>query len=140
MLNIAVGMPPNTVERGKWLDGVVQVKLADCLTVSLCTESPCLCGGPQHHIRRVNCQVMLAAGAIMVVLQLVVFPRVLKVLKFTICQRIGCILAVPAFIAVPYGKSLSWNDRSLFVVSVASTSLVYCSTAVVSRILKQYPS
>lgn len=73
---------------------------------------------------------MLVAGTIMAVLQPVVFPGAIKVIKFTICQ---CLLAVPAFIAVQYGKGLSWNDSSLFAVSVASIYLVYCSTAMVSQ-------
>lgn len=78
----------------------------------------------------------LAAGLIAAVLQLVVFPRVIKVLGITVWQRTGCLLAIAAFIAVPLSKGLSWNNTgSLFLVSVANTAFVYCSMAMVSTII-----
>ncbi|CAM9485595.1 unnamed protein product, partial [Laminaria digitata] len=77
-------------------------------------------------------KVFLSAGLIGAVSQLAMFPRVVKILGITNWQRIGCLLAVPAFIVVPCSKALSWNDRSLFLVSVASTALVYCCMAMVN--------
>eukprot|EP00904_Undaria_pinnatifida_P002325 jgi/Undpi1/12093/HiC_scaffold_4.g01791.m1 len=80
-------------------------------------------------------EVFLTSGAIIAVLQLVIFPRAIKALKITIWQRTGCLLAVPAFVAVPYSKELSYDDSSLFILSVTSTSLVYGFMAMVNLAL-----
>lgn len=76
-------------------------------------------------------QVFFCAGLIAAVLQLVVFPRVIKVLGVTVWQRTGCLLAISAFLAVPCSEVLSWDDNSLFLISVVNTAFVYCSMAMV---------
>lgn len=83
------------------------------------------------------CQVFLTTGVIVGVVQLVVFPRAIKVFNITTWQRVGCVMAVPAFFAVPYTKDVSWNERSLFVLSVASMTLVYCFMSMVSQLKYQ---
>eukprot|EP00904_Undaria_pinnatifida_P006565 jgi/Undpi1/3038/HiC_scaffold_14.g06414.m1 len=80
-------------------------------------------------------EVFVTSGAIIAVLQLVIFPRAIKALKIEIWQRTGCLLAVPAFVAVPYSKELSYDDSSLFIMSVTSTSLVFGFMAMVNLAL-----
>lgn len=69
------------------------------------------------------------------VLQLGVLPALMKVVGLTRLQRIGGALAVLAFTSVPFAAVLSWNDSSLYVVSVASTFLIYCSMAMVRLVI-----
>ena len=71
------------------------------------------------------------SGVIVAVLQLVVFPKLVKVIGITIWQRVGCLMCIPSFVAIPNAKRLSWNDGSLFMVSVVTTTLVYCFLAMV---------
>ncbi|CAM9609748.1 unnamed protein product, partial [Laminaria digitata] len=80
-------------------------------------------------------KVFLAAGLIVAMLQFFVFPGVVKVLGISIWQRIGCLMGIPAFLAASSAESLSWNDISLEVVSVASTACIYCCNAMVTLAL-----
>lgn len=83
-------------------------------------------------------QVFLSAGLIVAMLQFFVFPGVVKVLGITIWQRIGCLVGIPAFLVASGAQSLSWNNISLFVVSVASTALIYCCNAMVRALSSHY--
>lgn len=38
-------------------------------------------------------------------------------------QRAGCLLSIAVFLAFPSAKRLSWNEGSLFVVSVLGSTL-----------------
>ena len=67
----------------------------------------------------------------MAVIQLFAAPHAVKVLGIAAWQRLGCLLSVPAFVAISSAKALSWSDGSLFVVSVAFVTLVYCCQAMV---------
>lgn len=69
----------------------------------------------------------------MVVFQLFVYPRVIRRVGVVTWQRAGGLLGVPFFVAVPYARSLSWNERSLFVVSVANNVLAVFSIGSVRR-------
>lgn len=86
-------------------------------------------------ITRSNCQVFFAAGALVAVVQLGMLPRLLKVFGMTYLQRIGGVTGVLAFTLVPFATVLSWNDISVYVVSVAITFFVYCSMAVVRLLM-----
>eukprot|EP00904_Undaria_pinnatifida_P012601 jgi/Undpi1/8471/HiC_scaffold_25.g10938.m1 len=77
-------------------------------------------------------KVFIGAGMAVAALQLVIFPPLIKALGITAWQRIGGLLAIPAFVAVPCTTRFSSNDNSLLFMSTASTSLVYCSTAMVN--------
>ncbi|CAM9510449.1 unnamed protein product, partial [Pylaiella littoralis] len=68
-----------------------------------------------------------ATGVTLVVFQLFVYPRVIRRVGVVTWQRAGGLLGVPFFVAVPYARSLSWNERSLFVVSVANNVLAVSS-------------
>lgn len=66
------------------------------------------------------------------VLQLVLFPPLIKVVGIAMWQRLGFFFGVLAFLAVPAVKTLSWNYASLFVASVVTNTLVMCSLGAVS--------
>ncbi|CAM9962781.1 unnamed protein product, partial [Laminaria digitata] len=80
-------------------------------------------------------KVFLAAGLIVAALLFCVFPRAIKVLGVTYYQRLGCLVGIPAFIAIPNARALSWNDNGVFLVSVSCTVLIYCCQAMVTLTL-----
>lgn len=90
-----------------------------------------MCVLESHHLDPISLhlQVFLGAGLIVAMLQLLLFPGVVKMLGITIWQRIGCLVGVPTFLAASSAESLSWNGMNFFVVSVASTALIYCCNA-----------
>lgn len=90
-----------------------------------------LCGPPRPSSSTLW-QVFLVSGVIVGVLQLVVFPKIVKVVGITIWQRIGCLMCIPSFVAIPNAKAISWNYSSLFTVSVVITTLVYSFQGMVS--------
>ena len=83
-------------------------------------------------IGHLGAPVFLAAGLIVAAMLFFVFPRAIKVLGVTTYQRLGCLVGIPAFIAIPNARSLSRNDTGVFWVSVACTVLIYCCQAMVS--------
>ena len=68
----------------------------------------------------------LTSGLIVGVLQLFVFPRVVKVLGIAVWQRAGCLLSVPAFVAISCVKVFGLSDDGMLVVSVAIVTVIYC--------------
>lgn len=72
-------------------------------------------------------------GIILAVLQLGVFPSLIKCVGIVNWQRAGCLLGVPVFLAIPNVKSLSWNESSLFAVNVMGNLLAFCSISSVRR-------
>lgn len=72
------------------------------------------------------------AGALMGLLQLVIFPPLIKILGIATWQRLGIIFGALAFLAVPAVRTLSWNSPSLFAASVVANTLVICSMGAVS--------
>lgn len=68
----------------------------------------------------------------MAVFQLGVFPLVIKAVGLTAGQRVGFVLSSLAFVAIPAGKSLSWNYTSLYAVFVATIAIINCSLSAVS--------
>lgn len=74
---------------------------------------------------------MSVAGGVLVPLQLVMIPLMVKKIGPSTCQRIGCLVALPTFLAIPCAKLISWDDTSLFIVSVQTNLLVaFCIAAV----------
>lgn len=71
-------------------------------------------------------------GVLMSVFQLVFFPRFIKVVGIAAFQRLGFLVCIPAFLAVPFIKMLSWNYPTLFAASVVANSLALSSLWVVS--------
>ncbi|CAM9812117.1 unnamed protein product [Laminaria digitata] len=76
-------------------------------------------------------KVFLVAGLIVATLLFAVFPCAIKALGMTTWQRTGCLVGIPAFIAIPNARLLSWNDSGLFAVSAACIALIYCCQAMV---------
>eukprot|EP00752_Nemacystus_decipiens_P005353 g4854.t1 len=72
-------------------------------------------------------KVLGLTGIILVVLQLGLFPPLIKYVGIVKWQRAGCLLAVPIFLAVPNARFLSWNESSLFAVNVVNNILINCS-------------
>ena len=67
----------------------------------------------------------------MAVCQLVLFPPFIKMVGIMTWQRLGCVVGIAAFVAVPAVKSLSWDYTSLFVVSVLVNAIsTFCLGAV----------
>lgn len=90
------------------------------------------CFGPPRPSSPTLWQVFFVSGVIVGVLQLVVFPKIVKVVGITIWQRIGCLMCVPCFVAIPNAKAISWDDSSLFMASVVITTLLYSFQGMVS--------
>ncbi|CAM9925053.1 unnamed protein product, partial [Hapterophycus canaliculatus] len=65
-------------------------------------------------------------------LQLFLFPFVIKIVGAVRWMHIGCLVGVAAFLATPNASSFGGGDTRLFVVSVASTTIVNCCLAAVS--------
>ena len=84
-----------------------------------------------------HCQVFFATGGIVAVVQLVILPELMKVLGITYLQRIAGVAGVLAFASVPFATVLSWDEISLYVVSVASAAFVYCNAAAVRWLMAQ---
>lgn len=78
-------------------------------------------------------QVLFVTGLVMMVCQLIIFPPIISAVGIAMWQRIGYILGVLAFIAAPSVQTLSWNDASLYVVSVATNLAINCSLAAVRK-------
>lgn len=74
---------------------------------------------------------LVVTGVLMTVFQLVVFPPVIKAVGVATWQRIGFVAGIPAFLAVPAVKMLSWNYPSLFAASVGANTLTLCSLGAV---------
>ena len=70
-------------------------------------------------------------GLALIVLQLGVIPHVTKHVGIVSWQRAGCIVGVPAFLAVPCARLLSWGDTSLFVVLAGTNILTMCCVSAV---------
>lgn len=77
-------------------------------------------------------QVLFVAGVIMAVAQLFIFPSVIKYIGAVKWMRIGCLLGISAFLAVPNVTFFSWNSSTLFAMSVAGVTVVNCCLAAVS--------
>eukprot|EP00752_Nemacystus_decipiens_P004106 g3756.t1 len=71
--------------------------------------------------------VLVVTGVLMSTVQLVFFPPLIKVVGIAAFQRLGFVVGIPAFLAVPVIKMLSWNYPSLFAASVAANAFVLCS-------------
>ena len=78
-------------------------------------------------------QVLGLTGIILAVMQLGVFPPLIKFVGIVNWQRAGCLLGVPVFLAVPNARFLSWNESSLFAVNVLTNLLAFCSISSVRR-------
>lgn len=76
-------------------------------------------------------QVLLVTGIVLAICTLGIFPRLIKMMGIVTWQRIGCLLGVPIFLAVPNAKFLSWNESSLFVVSALTNFLAFYSITTV---------
>lgn len=70
----------------------------------------------------------------MAVLQLFILPPIMKVVGIGTWQRLGCVVGVLAFLAVPAVKALSWNYPSLFAASVTVNTFALCGAAAVSGV------
>lgn len=68
------------------------------------------------------------------VLQLGIFPSLIKIVGMVKWSRAGSILCVASLVMVPNVKALSWNFPSLFTACVASNLLVNCSLSAVSYV------
>lgn len=76
-------------------------------------------------------QVLVVTGILLAICTLVIFPRLIKMMGVVTWQRIGCLLGVPIFLAVPNAKFFSWNESSLSVVSALSNFLAFYSITTV---------
>lgn len=85
-------------------------------------------------------QVLFMTGVIMAVAQLVIFPPVIKILGVVKWMRIGCLLGISTFLAIPNVTFFSWNYSTLFAVSVAGVTVVNCCLAAVSEQKSWMPS
>ncbi|CAM9674846.1 unnamed protein product, partial [Ectocarpus sp. 6 AP-2014] len=80
-------------------------------------------------------QVMVMAGLLLAVCQLVLFPPFIKMVGITYFQRLGCGVGVAAFLAVPGLTSIGWDYDSLFSLSVVANNLIMCSLGSISLAL-----
>ncbi|CAB1100441.1 unnamed protein product [Ectocarpus sp. CCAP 1310/34] len=76
-------------------------------------------------------KVLLTTGLIMVPLQLFIFPSFVKALGAVRWMRMGCFLDTVAVLATPNATFVGFNSITLFVFSVASTTVVNCSFSAV---------
>ena len=77
-------------------------------------------------------QVLGVAGLFLMVLQLGIIPHATEQVGIVKWQRVGCIVGVPAFLAVPCARLFSWSDTSLFVELVVADVLATCCLSAVS--------
>ena len=75
----------------------------------------------------------MVTGMLMTLLEVVLSPPFIKIVGIGTWQRLGFIVGVPAIVAVPAVKLLSWNYPSLFVVSVIVNTLALCALGAVSE-------
>ncbi|CAM9142011.1 unnamed protein product [Ectocarpus fasciculatus] len=80
-------------------------------------------------------KVLLTTGLILVPLQLFIFPSLVKTLGAVRWTRMGCFLGTVAFLASPNATLVGFNTITLFVFSVASTTVVNCSLSAVGMTL-----
>eukprot|EP00752_Nemacystus_decipiens_P006569 g5915.t1 len=77
-------------------------------------------------------KVLVMTGVLMTAFQLALAPPVIKIIGIAAWQRLGFLVGVPAIAAVPAVKLLSWNNPSLFAVSVIANTLSLCSLSAVN--------
>eukprot|EP00903_Cladosiphon_okamuranus_P005915 g5848.t1 len=77
-------------------------------------------------------KVLLMTGVIMAVAQLVIFPPVIKILGAVKWMRIGCLLGIFTFLAIPNVTFFNLGYSELFAMSVAGVTVVNCCLAAVS--------
>ncbi|CAM9503102.1 unnamed protein product [Ectocarpus sp. 4 AP-2014] len=80
-------------------------------------------------------KVLLTTGLVMVPLQLFIFPSFVKALGAVRWMRMGCFLGTVAVLATPNATFVGFNNLTLFVFSVASTTVVNCSFSAVGMSL-----
>eukprot|EP00752_Nemacystus_decipiens_P004782 g4353.t1 len=69
-------------------------------------------------------KVFVASGLVLALCLLILFPPLIKLLGMTAWQRLGWLVSIPCFIAIPAAKTLSWNYPSLFTAAtVANTGV-----------------
>lgn len=77
-------------------------------------------------------------GLVMAPLQLFLFPLVIKIVGAVRWMHMGCLVGVVAFLATPNASAISGGGETrLFLVSVASTTVVNCCLAAVSLLLRR---
>lgn len=101
---------------------------------SIVLPAPCCC----FLSFRCVFQVLGLTGIILAVLQLGIFPPTIRCVGIVNWQRAGCLLGVPVFLAVPNARFFSWNESSLFAVSVLDNILSNCCISSVSEALKSF--
>lgn len=77
---------------------------------------------------------MFVTGAIMAVAQLFIFPPIIKILGAVKWMRIGSLLGITTFLAIPNVTFFSWNYSALFAMSVAGVTVINCCLAAVSAL------
>ncbi|CAN0066183.1 unnamed protein product [Scytosiphon promiscuus] len=77
-------------------------------------------------------KVLFVTGVVMAPLQLFLFPLVIKIVGAVRWMHMGCLVGIAAFLATPNASSLGGGNTGLFLVSVASTTVVNCCLAAVS--------
>eukprot|EP00904_Undaria_pinnatifida_P010340 jgi/Undpi1/6436/HiC_scaffold_20.g08917.m1 len=75
-------------------------------------------------------KVLGVAGILMMILDLGIIPHLTQRVGVVTWQRAGCIVGVPAFLAVPCVRMFTWDDSSLFVASVVTQLLAFSCAAV----------
>lgn len=78
-------------------------------------------------------QVLVVTGFLVAGFTLILSPFGIKALGLTTWQRTGCLLSMPARLAIPAVKALSWNYPSLFAVSVATYTVDFAALGAVSK-------
>lgn len=76
-------------------------------------------------------------GVLMSASQLALFPPFIKVVGIAAFQRLGFLVGIPAFLAVPAVKMLSWNYPTLFAASVVVNMLAMSSLWAVSESIQR---
>ncbi|CAN0329539.1 unnamed protein product [Pylaiella littoralis] len=77
-------------------------------------------------------QVLVVTGFLVAGFTLILSPLGIKALGLTTWQRTGCLLSMPARLAIPAVKALSWNYPSLFAVSVATYTVDFVALGAVN--------
>ncbi|CAM9212872.1 unnamed protein product [Ectocarpus sp. 12 AP-2014] len=76
-------------------------------------------------------KVLVVTGTLLAICTLGIYPRLIKMMGIVMWQRIGCLLGIPIFLAVPNAKFVSWNESSLFVVSALTNFLAFYSISTI---------
>lgn len=79
-------------------------------------------------------QVLTLTGVLVAVTAVCFFPTIIPKVGIVRWQRCGCILGIAISMAAPYAKRFSWNDSSLFFVSLATNFLFNCGVMMVSYV------